>query len=890
MTVEYRSEPLASQQLERNLLILATAFLVVFAAALTLAPAARLRTWEVDYHWLHWLGVFVWGIVFWSARWTLGHRHPAHDPFLLPAAGLLTGFGLLTIFRLTSGFGLRQTIWLGVAGGVMLLGLHRPNDLSILRRFKYLWLTAGLALTAATLFLGTSPEGVGPRLWLGWGGVYLQPSEPLKLLLIVYLAAYLADRMPTPGGGNNAASQSRLSLYTLGPTIVLTGVALLLLVVQRDLGTASIFFFLYASVVYIATEDWRIPVFSLLALAASGIAGYALFDVVQLRVEAWLNPWLDPSGRSYQIVQSLLAVANGGLIGRGPGLGNPGLVPISHSDFIFPAISEEFGLSGAIAMLAVLGLLLVRGLRAALCAPDVYRRLLAAGLTIHLTAQSIVIIGGTLRLLPLTGVTLPFVSYGGSSLLVAFIELLCLLQISAAAPELPIPSNGLRVYRRVAAAALLLLAAAGLAAGWWAFWRGPDLLARSDNARRSIADRFVPRGAILERSNQPLAETQGQPGDLRRVYPYTPLGPIVGYTDPVYGQSGLEFSLDSYLRGLQGYPAFTIWQNHLLYGMPPAGLDVRLSLDLPLQQAADQALNGQTGALVLLNAQSGEILAMATAPTFDANTLQADWESLVQEASAPLFNRAADGLYPPGAALGPLLLATASQQSGLPSLPLTFTYALDGSILNCATPPEQATWGAAIASGCPASTAVLAEALGSAVILDTLDKLGLFTAPLIRLPAQTGSPPESSTDIARLLLSQADSAEGSGILVSPLQMALAAAVLSNQGARPAPLLVMAVDTPQSGWVMLPSLAEAGEVFSLQTARAAARELAETALPIWQTTACVRYSAAEGVCWYLGGTLETWPGAPFALAVLLENPDPELVTAIGRGLLETAVTP
>jgi cell division protein FtsW (lipid II flippase) len=890
MTAADRSEPKSSLQLERTLLGLATAFLVVFAAALTLAPAARLRNWEAELNWAQWLGVFVWVVVFWSAQWTLARRHPEHDPFLLPAAGLLTGMGLLTIYRLIPGFGLRQSAWLALAGGVLLLGLRRPDDLSVLRRFKYVWLTAGLGLTAATLILGTSPEGVGPRLWLGWGGIYLQPSEPLKLLLIVYLAAYLADRVPAAGGGNNGAARPRLSLYTLGPTLILTGLALLLLIVQRDLGTASIFLFLYAAVVYIATADWRIPAFSLLALIASGIAGYALFDVVQLRIEAWVNPWLDPSGRSYQIVQSLLAVANGGLIGRGPGLGNPGLVPVSHSDFIFSAISEEFGLSGAVAILAALGLLLGRGLRAALRAPDVYRRLLAAGLTIHLSAQSIVIIGGTLRLLPLTGVTLPFVSYGGSSLLVAFIELLCLLQISAAAPEQPIASPGVVVYRRLAGAALLGLAAAGLVAGWWAFWRGPDLLTRSDNARRSIADRFVPRGAILARNSQPLAETQGQPGDLRRVYPYAPLGPIVGYTNPVYGQSGLEFSQDTYLRGLQGYPAFTIWQNQLLYGMPPEGLDVRLSLDLPLQQVADELLNGQTGALVLLNAQSGEILAMATAPTFDANILEAAWENLVQDDSAPLLNRAADGLYPPGSAVGPFLFAAAVGQSGLPSLPTTFTYSLDGSLLDCASQPGEESWGAAIANGCPGSTVLLAEALGPAAFVNTLDGLGLFTAPLIRLPAQSGPTPDTGVDMVHLLLSQEDAASGASLMVSPLQMALAAAALSNQGTRPAPLLVMAVDTPQSGWVMLPALSEPVEVFSPQTARATVEALADPSLPTWQTTGCLRYTASEGACWTLGGTREAWPGAPFALALLVEKFDPVLVTSLGRAMLEAAVTP
>jgi cell division protein FtsW (lipid II flippase) len=795
----------------------------------------------------------------------------------------------LTIFRLTTGFGLRQTIWLGVIGSLFLLGLRRSSDLSMLRRYKYIWLSAGLLLTAATLFLGTNPEGVGPRLWLGCCGVYFQPSEPLKLLLIVYLAAYLADRFPTSSNGTQAEHNPALNLYTLAPTIILTALALVLLIVQRDLGTASIFFFLFAAVVYLASADWRIPVFSMLALLASGFVGYQLFDVVQLRVEAWLNPWLDPSGRSFQIVQSLLAVANGGLVGRGPGLGNPGLVPIAHSDFIFPAISEEFGLAGALAILATLGFLLVRGLRAALVAPDAFRRLLAAGLTLHLIAQSIVILGGNLRLLPLTGVTMPFVSYGGSSLLVAFIELLCLLHISAVPQGLPLPATRLRVYRHLGGAALVGLAATGLITGWWAVWRGPDLLTRSDNARRSIADRFVPRGSILERGNQPLVETQGEPGDLQRVYTYAPLGPIVGYTDPVYGQSGLEFSLDAYLRGLQGYPALTIWQNHLLYGMPPEGLDVRLSLDLTLQQAADQALAGQTGALVLINAQSGEILAMATAPTFDANTLEENWEALVQDPSAPLFNRAADGLYPAGTALGPFLLIAATEQSILPTLPARSTYTLDRHSLACAFPPMEATWSSAISNGCPASTAALADTLGASEILAFVDELGLFTAPALRLSTQTGARPEVIEQPIRWLLGQGSTTAGNRLMVSPLQMALAVAALSNQGLRPDPVLVTAVHTPQSGWVMLHVLTEPEAVFSPQTTQAVVDQLADSALPIWQVTACVN-DDISGVCWYIAGTLESWAGAPFALAVLLENPDPELVTALGREVLESAITP
>jgi cell division protein FtsW (lipid II flippase) len=885
-----RAGPPVSLKTERILLIFATAFQIVFAVALTLAPAARLRTWVVDFRWSHWLGVLVWIGVFWLSHRYLERRLPERDPFLLPVAGLLTGWGLMTIFRLTPSFGLRQTVWLGISGIIFLLGLRLPSDLSTLRRFKYLWLTIGLGLTAATLVLGTNPQGAGPRLWLGCCGLYFQPSEPLKLLLIAYLAAYMADRAPRSGITPAPFPPPSLSLFRLAPTLMMTGLALLLLVVQRDLGTASIFLFLYAVIVYAATSDWRVPLISVIVLGLAGAIGYFLFDVVQLRVDAWLNPWLDPSGRSYQIVQSLLAIANGGLLGRGPGLGNPGLVPVPQSDFIFSAISEEFGLLGALGLLVVLGLWLERGLRAALAAPDVYRRLLAAGVTLHLAIQSILIIGGNLRLLPLTGVTLPFVSYGGSSLLVAFIELLILVRISASGIDQPTRSTELLVYRRLAGGLLIGLVAAGLAAGWWGFWRGPNLLTRTDNARRSIADRFVQRGAILDRQNQPLAESVGTPGVYLRTYPYAALGPIVGYTHPIYGQSGLEASLDAYLRGLQGNPDWNLWQNHLLYGMPPPGLDVRLSLDLQLQETADELLGSHPGAMVLLNAQSGEILAMATHPTFDANNLDQTWESLIQDSSAPLFDRAAAGLYPPGVGLGPFLLAEVTQSSNLPNLPANFSYRLNDFQYYCAFNPQQTTWGATISGGCPASTVALVDTLGSTALIGLLDRLGLFTAPIIRLPTSSGTLPLNLSDPGPFVLGQANPATNTGLAASPLQMALAAATLSNQGLRPAPRLVMAVDKPQSGWVILPTLSYPIEVFSSQIAADTASQLADPVLPIWQVIACVPSEAGNGLCWYLGGTLDSWHGAPLAIAVLLERNEAVLTTAIGRGLLESALTP
>jgi cell division protein FtsW (lipid II flippase) len=665
------------KQIQSRLFYLAGLFLVLAALELTLSAAVRARGWEVTYRWSHWLGVLVWGIGFAAAGRVADRYLPGRDPYLLPVAALLSGWGVLTIWRLSPVYGLRQAVGLGLVLGIFILGLRLPPGLRFLRRYKYLWLTSGLLLAALTLILGTNPLGYGPRLWLGCCGVYFQPSELLKLLLIVYLSAYLADRLPVIGAGGSAGSagereggQRRAKpartpdhasapvptgglFGLLIPTFLLTGLALLLLLVQRDLGTASIFLFLYTVVVYIATGTKRLLLFMGLALGLAALAGYALFDVVRLRMDAWLNPWSDPSGRSYQIVQSLIAVANGGISGRGLGLGSPSLVPIAQSDFIFAAIAEEGGLPLVIGLLCLIALMVTRGLRTALHASDAFQRYLAAGLTAYLCGQSVLIIGGNLRLLPLTGVTLPFVSSGGSSLLISFLSLLILLHISQHGQEQPAVLNPphTRLYLQLGGLLLAGIAAAGVLAGWWMVYRGPALITRTDNPRRAIAERAVRRGTLLDRSDMPINETVGQAGEYMRQYHYPALGPITGYDHPVYGQSGLEASLDDYLSGWRGNPGMMVWWEHLLYGQPPPGLDVRLSIDLELQRTADDLLGDRRGALVLINAQSGEILAIASHPSFDPNSLEADWQTLIDSADFPLLDRASLGSYPTTASL-----------------------------------------------------------------------------------------------------------------------------------------------------------------------------------------------------------------------------------------------
>ncbi|HEX2997434.1 MAG TPA: FtsW/RodA/SpoVE family cell cycle protein, partial [Anaerolineales bacterium] len=529
-----------------------------------------------------------------------------------------------------------------------------------------------------------------------------------------------------------------------------------------------IFVALYTVIIYLATGRRRTLLISSILLVCMGIVGYYLIDVIRLRLDTWINPWNDPVGSSYQVIQSILAIANGGAEGRGPGLGSPALVPVAISDFMYAAIAEETGLIGTVGLILIFGMILIRGLRIAICAPDTFRRLLAAGVTAYFGIQSLLIIGGNLRLLPLTGVTLPFLSYGGSSLLTSFIGVLILLLISNHLDEEPAPLPKPQSYFALGALLCAGLFTAALASGWWAVIRGPDLLTRADNPRRVIEDSYVPRGMLLDRSNAPINTTEGTTGTYKRVYKYPALAAIVGYNDPIYGQSGLEVALDEYLRGLRGNPSTAIWWNHLLYGMAPNGLDVRLSLDLSLQSRADEMMRGQRGAVILLNAQTGEIYVMASHPTFNPTHLNEIGTSLNKDPDKPLINRVTQGLYPIGDMIKP------------------FGQALYGS-----------------------------ETLTESESRLVHEKFGFNRVPFLRMQvAQPTLDPENN------------------LYISPLQAALAAAALSGHGTIPAPRIAMAVNTPNEGWVSLLALGTPFEALPAEAANETAQAFTVNGKNYW----------------------------------------------------------
>ena len=855
----------------------------LFSLALTLAPAARYHTWNTPLNWFHWSGFAAWFTGFFWVHREMDRNHADADPYLLPAAAILSGWGLLTIWRLDTSLGARQTLWLVLCIVLLRFALRFPNLLERLRNYKYIWLTIGLVITAATFVLGTYPGGEGPRLWLGCCGMYFQPSEPLKLLLIVYLAAYLADRLPV------AFSLTNL----LAPTLILIGTATGLLLAQRDLGTASLIIAIYTFTLFLASGRRRMLLLSASALAAAAFGGYYLFSVVQIRFSAWVNPWADPSGNSFQIIQSLIAFAAGGIFGRGPGLGSPGVVPIAHSDFIFAAIAEENGFLGVAGILGIYMLLIGRGLKIALVSPVRYRRYLAAGISTYFAVQTILIAGGTIRLMPLTGATLPFVSYGGSSLLTVMTALLILIMTSSQSEEEPAPLLRPNAFRWVAWLVTAGMIAMGLVAGWWMIARQNALLERADNPRRYINDRFVARGNLLDRDNQILVESTGEVGDIKREYKFPSLSVVTGYNSPLLGQSGLEAGLDDYLRGKKGAPSSMVWWNELVYGQTPPGLDVRLSIDRNFQILADGLLTDHAGAAILINARTGEILAMSSQPGFDANQLangydtariSAAWEQLVNDPKAPLFNRVTQGQYQPGPTLGPFLMTEAIDRVALPELPITLTYfSPSGTPLDCARSLDQTDldWGKVIRAGCPQPLVDLSKQFLPAQLDDLFNRLGFYRAPVLPIPTAPEISPSASVERADLAAVGIEN-----LTISPLQIALAASALSAGGKIPQPILAVAVLTPNQGWVILPT-GQSEQVFSVVSASTAANALAEPGEFFWQTLSITDLQS-RSLSWYVAGTLPRWQGTPLAVAVVLEENNPDLAEMIGQSLLRAAL--
>ncbi len=376
------------------------------------------------------------------------------DPLILPAVALLNGLGLVLIARLDAASALDaqssgepipggdaplQLAWTLVGLVLFLLVLMFIRDHRVLARYGYTFGAGGLVLLAIPAVLPTTLSEVnGAKLWILVGGFSIQPGEFAKVALMVFFAAYLVAKRDVL----SLASRRILGVdfprgRDLGPVLVAWLASLLVLVVEKDLGSSLLFFGIFVVMLYIATQRTSWLLIGLALFAGGAFTAWKVFAHVQERVAIWLHPFADANDKGYQIVQALYGLATGQLFGTGPGSGRPEIVPFANSDFIVATIGEELGLFGLTAVLVIYAMLVSRGLRTSLTVRDSFGKLLAAGLAFSVALQVFVVVGGVTRLIPLTGLTTPFLSYGGSSLVANFGLLALLLRVSDAARRPP---------------------------------------------------------------------------------------------------------------------------------------------------------------------------------------------------------------------------------------------------------------------------------------------------------------------------------------------------------------------------------------------------------------------------------------------------------------------
>ncbi|MDQ3646068.1 MAG: FtsW/RodA/SpoVE family cell cycle protein [Actinomycetota bacterium] len=366
------------------------------------------------------------------------------DALVLPLVAVLNALGLTAVYRLSpNDFGPAQVQWTLFGVAIFVAAIMVVRDYRTLARYKYILGFTGVGL----LLLPMTPLGAtinGARLWVQAGGFAFQPGEPAKICLVIFFAAYLAERKELLAIASRRIAGFHVpDLKHFGPLLVMWGLSLAVMFFEKDLGSSLLFFSIFLVMLYIATARIVYVAFGLLLFAVGAYIGYQVFDHVQSRVSVWLDVF-DPryiQDEGYQLAQSLFALATGGLFGTGLGQGRPDIIPAAHTDFIFSVIGEELGLMGTAAVVLCFMLLIGRGLKIALQARDDFGQLLAAGLVSIFAIQTFIILAGVTRLLPLTGITLPFMSYGGSSLLANFVLAALLVRISHQTADQPDPAK-----------------------------------------------------------------------------------------------------------------------------------------------------------------------------------------------------------------------------------------------------------------------------------------------------------------------------------------------------------------------------------------------------------------------------------------------------------------
>ncbi|MCZ7529700.1 MAG: FtsW/RodA/SpoVE family cell cycle protein [Acidimicrobiia bacterium] len=369
--------------------------------------------------------------LFFLAHLAVRRFAPRADATLLPLIVVLNGIGFIVIARLDRDLARVQSVWAAVGVAAFIGTLVLVRRVRVLERYRYTFLLVGIGFLLLPLLPGIGFSLNGARLWAKLGPITFQPGEAAKVLLVVFFAAYLVEKRELLSSGTLRVGRLRLpDPKHLGPLLLIWGFSLVVLVFETDLGSSLLFFAVFVGMLYVATQRFSYVAVGFGMFALGALLAYQLFNHVQERVANWQDPWPAVGEGNSQLVEALFGFGTGGFAGRGLGLGNPDRIPVVETDFIFAAIGEELGLLGTAAVLIGFLLLVGTGFRIAVQAQRPFSKLFATGLTTIIGMQTFVILGGVTRLIPLTGITLPFVSYGGSSLVANFVIVALLLRIS----------------------------------------------------------------------------------------------------------------------------------------------------------------------------------------------------------------------------------------------------------------------------------------------------------------------------------------------------------------------------------------------------------------------------------------------------------------------------
>ncbi len=766
------------------------------------------------------LGIFV---AFLIAHLAVRRFAPGADPAILPIAFALSGIGIAFVTRLAPDKAVSQVMWLFLGIACLLAALIIIRNLDKVANYKYTLMIVGFVLLLSPMIPGIGSEFYGSRIWLSVGGFSFQPGEIAKLIIVLFLAGYLAQNREMLSVFTWRVGPFRLpDIRALLPLLLMWGIAMVIVIFEKDLGSALIFFFVFLLMLYVATGKKFYVIAGIVLIILGAVGAYFAFDHVQTRVSVWLDPFSDPQGSGYQIVQSLYSLADGGLFGVGVGDGMASMIPIVESDFIFVDIAEEIGLLGAGGILLLFLCFAIRGFVTAARAKSDVSSFAAVGLTGLIAFQAFIIVGGVTKLIPLTGVTLPFISQGGSSLVASFIVLALLLrcgdegtgvgtEVASATTTLHANSVLGRVSlgkRLTSSMVFISILFALLIANLTII-----MVFQSDYYRNLPSNNHTiareaesERGTISTYDGVVLAQSVLQDdGTYDREYPAGDLAShVVGYASTQYGTAGIEETYNSTLKGEQNYASWTDVLNSAT-GNTTAGNDVTLTLNSTIQQAAQDAIAGEKGACVVMDPETGAVLAMASSPTYDAADVESKLASSGGDSNSEdssLVNRATSALYSPGSTFKMVTLTTAledevANEDTVFSSPGTIE--IDGGKVTNFKNTNYGDITLAQATEVSSNTAYgqLGVDIGAKDLVEGADKFGFDSDLDFDIPLYTSlmADPDDMTEWATAWAAAGEPVGNRGPTATVLQMAMVGSAIANDGVIMKPYLVDGIYNP-----------------------------------------------------------------------------------------------